>query len=342
MELNARKKQILKSVVDLYISTGEPVGSKSLAGALRLSSATIRNEMNELESMGFLKQPHTSAGRIPSNEGYREYVASLMRRYDLTIEEIALIDSLLEDKLTEFQELLEIGTRLLSHMTQYAAVSLSAKEQTGSLHKLECIYVNEHSFLLAAIFSDNTTRTRQVHTAELSFDEATLSAACAALNRRFAKRPIREVMAMLAAPKTEDVPPLSMLLCHALYQVLEEQKRYRVDVEGLSNLLQYPEFSNLARTREILGLLEEKERLIKHLTEVHRGEISISIGSDDAPELDATSMIVRTFQIGGDMVGALGIIGPKRMEYSGTVARLEYLAKHILPANPEEYTEEKE
>lgn len=339
MELSERKKQILRSVIDAYIRSGEPVGSKSLAEQMRLSSATIRNEMSELEALGYLTHPHTSAGRVPSDEGYREYVANLMARYRLTVDEIALLDSLLDDKIAEFQELLEESTRLLSHMTRYAAVGLTAKEPVGSVSRLDCIYVNDHSFLLAVVFSDGTTRTHQEQL-DFLFDESQLKRTAELCNRSFASRSVREILQVLSTPKGGSVPPLLGAVYHALYLVISAQKRYRVDVSGLSNLLQYPEFSDLEHTREILQLLEEKERLARYLTGQHRGDISVSIGSSHLPSLSDTSLIVRTFRIGDDTVGALGIIGPKRMEYSGTLARLEYLARRILPGQTEGSEEE--
>lgn len=332
MELSERKRQILRYVIDAYIRSGEPVGSKALALQMNLSSATIRGEMNELESLGFLTQPHTSAGRVPSDEGYREYVANLMARYRLSVDEIAILDSLLDQRLSEFCEVLEESTRLLSHMTRYAAVSLSAKEETGSVQDLQCIYVNEHSFLLIVIFSDGTTHTHQEHAAH-PFSREELSLAAGEARGRFSAKSCREIMDALSAPSGEQLGILPAMIYHALYQVLAGRRRYRVDVAGLSNLLQYPEFSDLDRTREVLSFLEEKERLVRHLTENHHGEISISIGGGKAPTLSDTSMIVRTFRMGDDVVGALGIIGPKRMEYSGTLARLEYLTRRILPEN---------
>ena len=339
MDLSERKKQILKSVIDSYIRTGEPVGSKALSELVGCSSATIRSEMSELESLGLLTHPHTSAGRVPSDEGYREYVANLMAQYRLTVDEVAVLDSLLDEKLSEFQQTLEEACRVLSHLTHYAAVSLASAEPGGSLAKLDCIYVNEHSFLLAAIFTDSTTRTVQEET-DVAITEAELSLAASFCNRQFGGRPCREILAYLSAPKGGGVSPILGAVYHALFRALSAKKKYRVDVSGLSNLLQYPEFSDLERTREILRLLEEKEQLVRHLTGLHHGDTSISIGALGEASMKDTSMIVRTFRVGDDVVGALGIIGPKRMEYSGTLARLEYLARRILPQGNERREEE--
>ncbi len=341
MELSERKRRILRAVVESYIRSGEPVGSKALADDLGVSSATIRNEMSELAELGYLKQPHTSAGRVPTNEGYREYVANLMQRALLSVDEIAVLDSLMDAASEEFRELLEEGTRLLSHLTHYTAVSLAAREQSGSVKSLSCIYVNEQSFLLAVIFSDGKTRTCQQFT-DFVIDRESLDQAQDICNARFAQKPVREIMKQLSSPAYGLKEPLILDVCNALYRILQEQKRYHVDVAGLSNLLQYPEFTDLPRTREVLGLLEQKDRLVRYLTRSHHGEISISIGSEDAPELDSTSMIVRTFHIGDDMIGALGIIGPKRMEYSTTLARLEYLARRIMPDQTTEESRKQE
>ncbi|MEA4832870.1 MAG: heat-inducible transcriptional repressor HrcA [Oscillospiraceae bacterium] len=330
MELSERKKQILKSLIDAYISTGEPVGSKLLSGQIALSSATIRNELNELEQLGLLEQLHTSSGRIPSNEGYRVYVENLMSRYRLTIEEIKIINSLMTNKLREFRDIMSETTRLLSHLTRYTAISLTAKSKKITISKFEGIFIDQNSFILIMMISENSAKTRLINT-ETFMDSGSLILIITALNDNLtdieASQITLDKIMRLEKVMGQYKELLSPIL-RVIYEVMEDNGKYQINIDGVSNLLDYPEFSDIAKARELMCMLEERDTLIKRLMNSHGDSLKIYIGSED-DGLDSSSFVVKTFTTENSIIGAVGIIGPKRMDYSGVIARLEYIAEHF-------------
>ena len=185
MELNERKKAILRSVVDAYIATGEPVGSKYLTTKeeFNVSSATIRNEMNDLESMGYLEQPHTSAGRVPTAKGYRTYVENLMGRYYLAMEEVEVLDEVIENKLHEMNALMEEASHAIGELTNYTSFAFIGGSGTEA-DRYETLLIGEHDFLLVMICKDGSVRSRQVKTQE-SINNDVIETAKRALNKCF-------------------------------------------------------------------------------------------------------------------------------------------------------------
>lgn len=343
MELSDRKKQILKTVVDAYITTGEPVSSKFLTDKLNvnLSSATIRNEMSDLEQLGYLEHLHTSSGRVPTNTGYREYVVNLMERYKLTLDEILLMNSLLKEKLTQFNDVFSETTHLLSRLTNYTAVSVSKKPKKGSIKKFECVFVDPLSFLLVMITSDSQVKTRHIHT-ELELTVERVADIALVLNEGLANLEIGEVtferiMAMeqtLGAYRAIVSPVLRIV-----YEVVSQISEYHLNVDGISNLLSHPEFADAVRARELVKLIEEKQELIEKMTVDPEKDLNVYIGTEDG-RLDSASFIVRPFSLESGVTGAVGLIGPKRMNYSKAIAKLDYITSNLiageLPSEGEE------
>ena len=345
MDINQRKKMILKSIIDTYISSGEPVGSKYITEHLGIpvSSATVRNDMSELEQMGYLEQPHTSAGRVPSSSGYRMYVDSLMNRYRLTMEEISVIDELLGSKLSELSTIIEDATRFFSDTTNYAAVSITSKPKRGTVKRFEGILIDSHNILIVMITSTNLTKSRQIRT-EVEIDTATLSLIVQVLNESLAHvrleniniALIMHIEAQLGAYRQVFSP-----IVRAVYEVISEIDRFDVRLDGVSNLLRYPEFADVMKARSILSALEEKRQLIGMLAQAKDG-INVYIGDDSLPgSMNDASIIFHTFDIDGGMVGAVGLIGPRRMDYSKVMAQLEYFTKNLTgaPISSDEETE---
>lgn len=331
MDISDRKKKILKSVIDAYIATGEPVGSKLLSGSMAISSATIRNEMSELEQLGYLEQLHSSSGRIPSSKGYRFYVDSLMSRYKLTLDEIRVIDSLMKNKLREFRDIIDEATRLLSGLTKYTAVSLTAKQNSDTVKRFEGILINETSFFLVMITSHDEVKTHVIKTAGIITSEDVVRVTNM-LNTHLAGRELSAVTLDLIMRMENEIDTHREIVSdvlRAVYSAISESNQYTLNVDGASKLLEYPEFSDIAKARELLGTLEEKDTLINKLLGADMDAMNIFIGEEGDP-LDSASLIVRTFTAGDSLVGAVGIIGPKRMDYSSVVARLEYLSGLFL------------
>lgn len=348
MELNARKRQILKMLIDAYIETGEPIGSKYLSEQFesKISSATIRNELNDLVQMGYLQQLHTSSGRVPSNIGYREYVDNLMEDYRLTMQELGFLNSFFGNRIKKMQNIIDEATRLLSVATRYTAVSLTTRPRSGNILKFNGIYINEHNFYLVMITSLEVGRSRQIRT-DFSLTSAVVDEIAECLNAELANAELRALdNARIERLKTRLGPYASVTepIVGIVREIIREVNDYEINVEGISNLLNYPEFSDLSTAKELLVQLEHKEDLIRRLTRAHEDGTNIYIGEND-DVLDSSSMIVRTFTSKDGIIGAVGIIGPKRMDYSGAVAKLEYVAKHLISEQSEvaqEYLREDE
>lgn len=344
MELNDRKKKILKLLVDNYIETGEPISSKFLCEKLdtHLSSATIRNELNDLVGMGYLQQLHTSSGRIPSNAGYREYVDNLMSDYRLTMQELGFLNKFLNDRIGKMNSIVNNLAKVLSAATHYTAVSVTTKPKKGTILKFDGIYINETNFYLVMITSLEIGRSSQIWT-DFTLTEDTVRFIIDNLNAELSRTELMHIDKQKIDRLKYKLGEFSSVLQQILkvvHDVISEVNQYDVNVEGISNLLNYPEFSDIAATRELLGLLDSKEELINRLTSSGDNSLSIFIGKNDNV-LDSSSFIIRTFNIEDKVVGAVGIIGPKRMDYSGAIAKLEYVA-NILSSPPDAPDDKKE
>lgn len=335
MDINQRKKLILKSIIDTYIATGEPVGSKYITEHIGfpVSSATVRNDMNDLESMGLLEQPHTSSGRIPSSTGYRMYVDSLMNRYRLTMEEIGVIDRLLNDKLSEVSSIIEEATRFFSDSTNYAAVAITSKQKKGSVKRFEGLLIDSNNILIVMITSSNHTKSRQIAT-PVAIDSTVLSAILQVLNRNLTDIPMENItisLIMEIESQLGQYRDVFSPIIRAVYEVISELDRYQVHLDGISNLLSHPEFADVIKARGILEALEEKNQLIRMLSHARANDINVYIGDDSLPgSMSDASIIFHTFNIDYGVVGAVGLIGPRRMDYSKVMAKLEYFTRNLI------------
>ncbi len=334
MDINERKKMILKSIVDTYISSGEPVGSKYITEHLGIpvSSATVRNDMSELEEMGYLEQPHTSSGRIPSSSGYRMYVDSLMNRYKLTMEEITVIDELLNSKLSEMSSIIEEATRFFSDNTNYAALAITSKRKKGTVKRFEGILIDKNNILIVMITSTNLTKTRQIKT-QVEIDTATLALIVRVLNESLANVKLEDINVALIINIENQLGAYRDIfspIVRTVYEVISEIDRFDVRLDGVSNLLRYPEFADVIKARSILSALEERGQLISMLSQAKDG-INVYIGDDSLPgSMNDTSIIFHTFDIDGSVVGAVGLIGPRRMDYSKVISKLEYFTRNLI------------
>lgn len=334
MELSERKKQILRAVVNSYIDTGEPAGSKYIAGnyGISLSSATIRNEMAELEDLGYLEQPHTSAGRIPSTLGFREYVNNLMDMYNLTVDEVRTINDSLSPKLTQLDSIIEQAGRLMSQLSNLTAVALMPKPSEAAVTRFEIVPVEPYSFLLVMICSNSTIKTRHVRVSyEMNADVLrqlviVLNEGMAGKNADAVSLPV--IMAMERAMGAYS--PLINPILKVVYSAISEDDRSQLFVEGINNLLKYPEYHDVNKAREIIELFEQKEPLVKMLDTARTNAMNVFIGDEHTiTSLGDTSLVFKTFEAGDNMVGAIGVMGPKRMDYSKVIARLEYFSHNI-------------
>ena len=334
-KLTPRKRRILKAIVDAHINNGEPVGSKYISQDVEItcSSATIRNEMAELTEMGYLVQPHTSAGRVPTELGYRFYVDSLVRQYTATKSEIDEINERLKYKLTEMDEILEAASRLAASFTDYTGIAFKAGMGQVRVSKFDSVYLSGRDFLLVMLFKGDIVKAKPTHLS-FSITEDDLRRFTEALNIYLANK-TSEGITMPIIVKLEAVMGAVGAMVHPtmkiIYETMNELDTADVKLDGVNKLLQYPEYSDVAKLRGLMGVLEEKDKLLDVIsahTEMDDG-INVYIGREDEDDvLSDTTMIFKNVNVGGKRV-AIGVIGPKRMNYSKVIGMINQLASGI-------------
>ena len=351
--LSERKKQILKAIVDAHIAGGEPIGSKVLMQQIACSSATIRNEMAELEEMGYLEQPHTSAGRVPSELGYRFYVDSLVEHYAMTAREIAHIHQVLKTKMSELDQILATASSLASNLTNYTGFALKPKAKEITVVKYEAIYIAPGQFVLVMIADDGSVKTRNVKL-DLAFDSASVARLASTLNQYMTGRraseitlPTRVAMEEAMAEDSGLIGPVVKLI----YETISESDRGDLKVTGVDRLLQYPEYSDARELKGVLGALEQKNDLMDMIsTAAADRPHGVVIGSEaSVKEMNNSTVVFKTIVKDGKSVGAIGVIGPLRMDYARVLATLDGLTGNIadllsdtavLPEGEPDYDEE--
>ena len=333
--LSPRKMQILKAIVDAHITHGEPVGSKYLSQDENIpcSSATIRNEMAELEAMGYLVQPHTSAGRIPSELGYRYYVDSLVNQYSQTKSEIDQINELLRYKLTEMDEILSEASRLASSCTDYTGIAFNPGLGKVRINQFKSVLLSPKDFLLVMTFEGDIVKTKTIHL-PFAINDETLTRFNEAANMYLVNLTSDEI-AMPTIVRLEALMGSAGAMVHptvkAIYETMNELDTADVRLEGITKLLQYPEYSDISDFRNLLGMLEEKEKFLDVISRETSDEsdIHVYIGTEDQSDaMRNTALIFKNISIGGKQL-AVGVIGPKRMNYSRVIEMLNGLALGI-------------
>ncbi len=333
-ELSERKKIILKAIIDAHIAYGEPVGSKYLSQSNQLccSPATIRNEMAELEEMGYLEQLHTSSGRIPSELGYKFYVDSLVKRYVMTTNEIEEIDRTLHRKLAEVDQILAEASKLASSFTNYTGIAVKPKRSGVTVKRFECVYIDAHNFILVMIFPDGNAKTKSMHTA-FATSPNEIARLSSVLNSRLADVAAEDISLSLMVEMESLMENASMLvnpIVKAVYETIAERGNGDVRIDGVNNLLRYPEYSEAEQMKNLLGFFDQKERLIDLVSEENSDGVTVKIskGNPDGV-MNNSALVYRTIKRDGRVVGAIGVIGPCRMNYSKVISTIERLASGI-------------
>ncbi len=333
MNISRRKELILASIVDRYIETGEPVGSKTICEALdiSLSSATIRNEMNELDEMGFLRQPHTSAGRVPTETCYRLYIDKLMGHYSLTEHDKMLIDSLLVRSRDngDTERLLEYAVKALARLTALPSVTTTPTQENEQISSINLIPLAGDTILIVIVTSTGTIKNALARS-ELELNAEGLQTLSRFFNERLSGQPLssvtREFIDSMTAPLGEFAQPIRRLL-ETIYTAVREIASPKVKVEGEVNLLFYKDLQS--DVADVLDFLSETHGLLTLFEKPHSG-IRVIIGSEsNIKELSNTSVISARYTIKGTKAGTIGIIGPTRINYAKLIAYLQYYAQSI-------------
>lgn len=332
--LSDRKKQILKAIVEAHIQGGEPVGSKYITESKQLacSSATIRNEMAELEGMGYLEQPHTSAGRVPSKQGYRFYVDSLLEEYAMTAKEIAQINQLMKIKMSELDRILDKASKVASTMTNYTGFAIKPRSRSVCVSRFETALIDAHGFILILVISDGTVKTRNIFS-ESAIDAETVSSLAVALNELVAGLDADEITLPVLISIENRMAGDSVLVntvMKNIYEVMSELDGGELKVNGLDRLLQYPEFSDNERLGELLGAFERKDDILDLVTDTEGDDARAVIGSESSVKvINNSTLVFKPIKSKGKTVGAIGVIGPLRMDYARVLATLDSLGGNI-------------
>lgn len=336
MFIDDRKKAILKAIIDDYIDSAEPIGSRTIAKKceLGLSSATIRNEMADLEELGFLAQPYTSSGRIPSDKGYRLYVDELMRASKPSVEEIVKIKEVLELQVSELNELISKISNILSHITKYTSVAITPEIKGTKINAVQVVPIVSGKALIVVVTDSNIVKNTIVNISELIlpddlirisniFNEKLKGLTIEGINWNI----VSEIMRKLGSLGDVLVPVLD-----GIKDCIDKIDDTEVYVDGTTNILYFPEFKDISRAREFLNLLETKETLQQILTQTKNSykDINIRIGSENTiDKMKDCSLITVNCSVEGIIIGCIGLIGPTRMEYSRVIYLMELVKNKI-------------
>lgn len=327
MEMTPRKEKILSSVVRDFVKSGEPVGSKAIAEEIGVSSATVRSEMADLIAMGLLEQPHTSAGRVPSQKGYREYVDRLMQVPQLREEERRYFDSMLLGSAFEPEQLLRRVSKVLASATRYAATVTTPSGLLATVKAVQFVQTSRRTAMLVLISSAGTIKTKVFH-CDFDLTGEIMRVLFRIFNERVTGKEVSEITPAFLQTMGASLGEMYALVGSALQALLETAQdtvQTETLISGQMNLLFYPELEH----RRMMDLLERKEDVVSLLRR-KPGKISVLIGSEiDRPELQSASLLVSRYAVDGQDMGALALLGPTRMDYAGAIAVLQYLTIEV-------------
>ena len=342
MELTDRKKKVLRSVVDLYIRTAEPVGSKAITELpdMKYSSATIRNEMADLLAMGYLEQPHTSAGRIPSAAGYRLYVDELMADYQLSLDETKSINSALEDKMQKVDKLVEKVAKLVSQATDLPAISMAARRAGATVERFELILAGSGVILVVMLSDEQVVNKRiklplNITESDLKILAAVLNATMTGINPEEFTPELLERVMNSAGPAASLVP----VIMEFTTETLSRHTNANMAVTGQMRLLGQPEYRDVDKAQKLMSSLDEESLANLPAIMQNQNGTQVLVGPENvAQELKDTSVVMTKFDIGDGMQGMIGVVGPTRMDYAKVTARLSYFAESLskMFAKPEQ------
>ncbi len=333
-QLSERKKQILKAVIDEHISAGEPVGSKLISQnrQIALSSATIRNELAELTEMGYLIQPHASAGRVPSEKGYRFYVDMLMQEYHVTSMEIKGLNEMLKERTSRLDKIIDDAGKLISSLTHYPAISVKSLRGKDTIKQYNLMYLDENSFMMVMLINEANIRTKHIIT-DLTLDEEGLAFVQKVLNT-YLVNVMPDLLTYAQIMEFENAlgayGSLSSLLLKNVYEALSEGETSDMRVEGVDRFLEYPEYTSVEKMRSMLEMLSSREGILKLVENSDTEGVNVYIGSENPADASGGSTIVfKTITVGGRPIGAIGVVGPCRMDYSKVISTVEQLSQSV-------------
>ncbi len=329
MELDARKLGILKAIIDEYITSAAPVGSRAISKreGVNLSSATIRNEMADLEELGYLEQPHTSAGRIPSDKAYRLYVDRMMQRAQLTPQEIKLMRAHFTSRVDEIESIFKQTAQALSSVTQYAAMVLPPLLSANRLKHIQLVPLREGRALTIIVTDAGFARDAVIRVPDdMGADE--LERISRMLNERYRDCRLDTVAERIVSDMGEELYARREFL-NTMVETIEhkmEPAARAVELSGATNMLHYPEYSDIDKAKGFLAAVEGRDYLYGILKKASRLEFTVTIGGEnDDAQLKDCSVVTATYRVGDSPMGTFGVIGPTRMHYAKVMSVLDFM-----------------
>ncbi len=334
MDMNERKLKILHAIISDFISTAEPVGSRTLSRKydLGVSAATIRNEMADLEELGYLSHPHTSAGRIPSGKAYRLYVNEIMEKSELSVVEKKAIARRLMENMTELDKTVEQAANILSNVTHLMAFALTPNQDQDRLKCVNFLPVDERTIVLM-IVSESGKVSNTTLRVQVPYTEENLRILSKSMTYNFQGKTLCEALKIDIIENFEtDIEAMSTLAKNIMpnfVKTLEDMLDVKLYTDGMTNILSIPEYNDLDKARMFLEMVNQKEELTKTLAARDDG-LLITIGDENRNEkMKECSLITATYHVDGRLIGKLGVIGPTRMKYGEITSIIEYLSENI-------------
>lgn len=324
--LTKRQEEILKLIVMEYIKLAKPVGSKLLCEELNCSSATVRNEMQELEEMGLLEKTHTSSGRVPSEKGYRYYVDNLMELKELNGEEVFKLQTVFNNTQLELSDVLSKSLEIIADMTSYTSIMLDSKSHDNKLKEISIVPVSEKVLVVIVVTDQGYVEHKNIEVDGVSLEEVKKTVKL--INDLIVGTPIDEVSSKLEfeiKPVIGRYVKQHEVLYNAFYDVFTDISSKNVSVVGKNNILKHQEFSNVEKVKDIFSKLDDKD-ILENIEE-ENNDINIYIGHENKMDPDVT--VIKTNYKTNKDSGTIAIIGPKRMEYEKVVNLLDYIKRQI-------------
>lgn len=333
MGLSQRKRMILKAIIDEYINTGAPVGSRTLSKReeIDISSATIRNEMADLEEMGYLYSPHTSSGRQPTDLAYRLYVDELLKKPAVDEKEMEFVKNYMESGSEEITSLMNKTAKLLSDTTHLTSVVLAPQISELTVSRIQIVKITGHRLLLLIIFNDGTVKDLTVPSH--GWNEDDVDAASDQISKRVRGKTLPEAYRLLYDDIPEEYSAQRDILKNVMETVDGEaiaQKDRRLILGGANNIFDHPEYKDVDSAKNFLQLLETRQPLYEMLSKATEMEFTIKIGKEnDIDELKNMSVVTATYKVGDKNLGSFGVIGPTRMDYAKVLSVLSCVGKSM-------------
>ena len=334
MDLSERKLKILQAIISDYVRSAEPVGSRTLSKKydLGISPATSRNEMADLEEMGYLTHPHTSAGRVPSDKAYRLYVNALMEKKELSKEEKLVIAQRLQGSVNEFEKTIEHAAAVLSEITNLTSFAMTPAQNNDTLKFINLLPVDETTVVLMIVAESGKISNTALRM-KAPYTEENLQLLAKTMTYNYKGKTISEALTLDIIEDVEtDITAMNGLAANVMpnfMKTLEDMLNVNLYMEGLTNIFDIPEYNDLGKAKSFLNMLSQKEDFTRKLLEREDGMI-VTIGEENTDDiLQDCSLITATYHVDGRMVGKIGVIGPTRMQYGEVTSIIEFLTDNL-------------